>query len=293
MEGPASELDVTAEIDLDQAQADWVTEPGSPEIDYIRNLFARMDLDRMECSPAERQWLRKHRNDLKAPNASWSQLVPRLPNVVPRLMAATRDPDQGSARELADLIASDPVLAANLMKVVNSAAMRRRPEPIQSLEQAVVIAGISGVREAVGAAFISPIANFKADARLKSKAVHELWPDTLGVAVKLREGAERSGLSQGFELFFSGITHSVGLMLLLRRLDLLDESSISPAFANELELLSRHYSVAAAAGWELPSGTMDLLSAWAEGRETALTYLLNRAIGSVRRASLAQQADRD
>lgn len=276
--------------DLEEIQEDSSADDTSFAVDYVRQLFLNLDIDRTKHSPAERQWLRQHKNELSSENASWIHMVPRLPSVVPQLMAATRDAEKGSGQELAELISSDPVLAASLLKVVNSAALRCRKESIESLKQAVVIVGMTGIREAIAAAFMSPIANFKADSRLDAIAIQELWTDSLGVAVRLRNSAEHSGLAQGFELFLAGITHSVGLMLLLRRLDLMDEPSISAGFADALEALSRHYSVAVAAGWQLPSGTIALLSAWAEDKETALTHLLTRSIGSVRRASLEQRA---
>lgn len=256
---------------------------------YVRNQFRMLDHNLTKLSSAESSWIQQRKKELKSDDAAWTRMVPRLPTVVPRLLAATRDSEKTPARELANMIASDPVLAANLLKVVNSPALRLRPEPIQSLEQAVVIVGTRGIREAVSAAFVSPIANFEADPRLNISAVNQLWPNALGVGVHLRRAAESSNIGQGFELFLAGMTHSTGLIVLLRRLDTLDQPFVSIPFTNAFEDLSRHYTLAAVTDWKLPAATMAVLTSWSKREDSPMSFLLSRAIAGVRQASLELQ----
>ena len=285
MEPVGQAIDTEATVENEESPLD----DRAIDLLYVQSQFRMLDRNRTQMTSAENRWIQQQKKELKSEDAAWTRMVPRLPTVVPRLLAATRDSEEKSARELANMIASDPVLAANLLKVVNSAALRLRPEPIQSLEQAVVVVGTKGIREAVSAAFISPIANFEADPRLNIAAVNELWPNALGVGIHLRETAERSSIEQGFELFLAGMTHSAGLIVLLRRLETLDQPMVSVAFANAFEDLARHYTVAAVAEWQLPSATMAVLASWSKREDSPMAFLLSRAITAVRRAALELQ----
>lgn len=51
------------------------------------------------------------------------QLLPRRPQLLPQLMRAVNDPD-ASGRGIAAIIAQDPALAANLLRIANSALYR-------------------------------------------------------------------------------------------------------------------------------------------------------------------------
>lgn len=51
------------------------------------------------------------------------QLLPRRPHLLPQLMRAVNDPD-ASGRGIAAIIAQDPALAANLLRIANSALYR-------------------------------------------------------------------------------------------------------------------------------------------------------------------------
>jgi HD-like signal output (HDOD) protein len=254
---------------------------------YVRNLFCAMDGQKAALTPAERHWLQARREQLRG-DSSLSALVPRLPSAMPRLMAATRDPEKTSARELARLIESDPVLAANVLRVVNSPAMRLRRDDVESLEQAVVIMGFPGMREAIAAATISPIASFDRDPRFDAAALRQLWPHTLETAVAIRQAAARAGLAHGFDLYLAALSHSSGLMLLLRLLNALDEARPSPEFVDALDPLAKRCSVAIARGWGFPPRTVAVLEHWADkGADTAEAELLAGAVSFVRARALA------
>jgi HD-like signal output (HDOD) protein len=254
---------------------------------YCRGLFSRAAGD-SGPAPGEKEWLRARRDQLKQGDTALAALVPRLPAAMPRLMAATREPERTSARELAGLIESDPVLAANVLKVVNSPAMRIRREDVESLEQAVVIMGFPGMREVLAAATISPIANFDGDARLDATALRQVWPHTLDVAVAVRQAATRMGSGHGFELYLAALAHSSGLMVLLRCLNTLKEPIPSETFIAELDPLAQRLSVAIARGWEFPDETVQTLERRAreahgypeaEMLTQAITFVRARALG--------------
>jgi len=82
--------------------------------------------------------------------------TPRRPNMLPRVLNASND-DDFSRRELAALISRDSSLVGNLLKIANSPYYRVTPEPVESVDRAVVLLGTEGIRSVVTAALMQPI----------------------------------------------------------------------------------------------------------------------------------------
>jgi HD-like signal output (HDOD) protein len=272
---------------VDGAGGVLIPDQGAISVLYCGHLFCAVS--RTEgLTRLEKEWLKERRELLNRTGESLSGLVPRLPAVMPRLMAAIREPDRISAREVAALIESDPVLAGNVLKVANSPAMRIRALEVESLEQAVVIMGLKGMREVIAAAAVSPIASFERDARIDADALREVWPGTLQVAMNVRMASERIGSGAGFELYLAALTHSSGLMILLRAMGSLSSSMPSDEFIAALEPLARSYSVAVARDWGFAEATVEALDAWARDRRTESgARVLADAIAFMRMAVLA------
>jgi HDOD domain len=88
--------------------------------------------------------------------ATQERYAPRRPNMLPRVLSAAND-DGFSSRELAALIARDPSLVGNLLKIANSSYYRVTSEPVESVDRAVVLLGTNGIRSLVTAALMQPI----------------------------------------------------------------------------------------------------------------------------------------
>jgi HD-like signal output (HDOD) protein len=88
--------------------------------------------------------------------------APRRPMLLPKLMQAVSD-DSVSQRELVRILAGDPALAGNLLRLANSSFYRHNPEPVESLDRAVAILGIDGMRSMIAAALMQPI--FRIDSK--------------------------------------------------------------------------------------------------------------------------------
>ena len=88
--------------------------------------------------------------------ATQQRYAPRRPNMLPRILSASND-DGFSRRELAALIARDPSLVGNLLKIANSSYYRITTEPVESVNRAVVLLGSDGIRSLVTAALMQPI----------------------------------------------------------------------------------------------------------------------------------------
>ena len=76
--------------------------------------------------------------------------------MLPKVLSASND-DSFSRRDLAALIARDPSLVGNLLKIANSSFYRVTPEPVESVDRAVVLLGTDGIRSLVTAALMQPI----------------------------------------------------------------------------------------------------------------------------------------
>jgi len=72
--------------------------------------------------------------------ATQQRYAPRRPNMLPRVLSASND-ESFSRRDLAALIARDPSLVGNLLKIANSSFYRVTPEPVESVDRAVVLLG--------------------------------------------------------------------------------------------------------------------------------------------------------
>jgi HD-like signal output (HDOD) protein len=76
--------------------------------------------------------------------------------MLPRILNASAD-DSFSRRELATLIARDPSLVGNVLKIANSSYYRVTSQPVESVDRAVVLLGTDGIRSVVTASLMQPI----------------------------------------------------------------------------------------------------------------------------------------
>lgn len=82
--------------------------------------------------------------------------LPRRPLLLPQLLRAVNDPET-SRRELAAIIARDPALAGDLLRLANSPYYRLTAKPVESIDRAVAVLGTEGLRRLVAAAIIQPV----------------------------------------------------------------------------------------------------------------------------------------
>jgi HD-like signal output (HDOD) protein len=88
--------------------------------------------------------------------ASQRQYFPRRPNLLPELIRAIND-ESVSVRQLVPIIARDPALVGSLLRVANSSFYRITPQPIETIERAIVVLGSDGLRSVMAAALMQPI----------------------------------------------------------------------------------------------------------------------------------------
>jgi HD-like signal output (HDOD) protein len=84
------------------------------------------------------------------------EYAPRRPLLLPKLTQAVND-ESVSRRELSVLIAQDPALAGNLLRLANSAFYRVNAQPVESIDRAVALLGTTGIRSLLAAALVQPV----------------------------------------------------------------------------------------------------------------------------------------
>ena len=142
--------------------------------------------------------------------ASEGTSLPLFPDTAARVLEACQDPDGDIAR-VARLLESDPSLAANILRVSNSAAFAPA-EPIISLQQAVSrlgLASISGIATAI--ALRSEVFAVEGhDATLRKLWLHSALAGAWAkeVARMLRKSVERA--------FLCGLLHDIGKPIVLQ-----------------------------------------------------------------------------
>ncbi|MFL1467683.1 HDOD domain-containing protein [Marinobacter sp. HN1S83] len=82
--------------------------------------------------------------------------LPRQPLTLPKLMRALSD-ESSDRHRLTDIILSDPALTDQLLQIANSPYFRPGDQPIESVDQAVFVLGIDGIRNVISAAVMRPM----------------------------------------------------------------------------------------------------------------------------------------
>ncbi len=103
------------------------------------------------------------------------KLFPRRPALLPQLMQAVNEPD-AAADKLSRIVAHDPVLAAEVLRLANSSLYRMSVTPIETIHRAIVVCGVDGLRGMLAAAMLQPA--FRASARNFPRLPRMLWDRT-------------------------------------------------------------------------------------------------------------------
>jgi non-specific serine/threonine protein kinase len=197
--------------------------------------------------------------------------LPALPGLASRVASLVRMESRPLA-ELVDAVLDDPALALELLRLLNSAALRRA-EPVGSVRQAILLLGLQGVRRSAGSL--------------------RAWPGLLGVdqARRLERGIQQGHQAARVALWLAppGLpADEVKLAVLLQQLGRLLAACHFPEAAIQIEQLMRPATTyqgearqilpgldeATAArtvlGAELPMLTRALLRQWGLGPELEL-----------------------
>jgi len=131
------------------------------------------------------------------------------PEVVARIIQVVEDP-LATAKDIRDVVQSDPVLATKLLRIVNS-AFYGLPSQVASLERAILMLGTSAVRNL---ALATSMARLVKDGPIHGPfTARDLWRHSIAVGVAARMLAEAAHFAQADELLAAGLVHDIGLIV--------------------------------------------------------------------------------
>jgi HD-like signal output (HDOD) protein len=203
--------------------------------------------------------------------------LPRLPMVLPQLLRELRNDNVGGG-QLAALIARDPVLVGEVMRVTGSAHYRTA-QPIHSVQHAVVLLGQEGLRRVATQHVMKPI--LQASAGMHG---HMAGPTLWEHAERCAHAAAYLGRTNGcepFEAYLAGMVCRTGTGAMVRLLDQEappSSSFLSAPFLADCMRLGARLSLRAAEYWELPAGVVRALAEQAEPPTAAARSPLGKAL---------------
>ncbi len=100
---------------------------------------------------------------------------PRRPALLPQLLQAVNDPNAASDK-LSRMIAHDPVLTADVLRLANSSLYRVSPAPIETIKRAIAVCGLDSLRGILAAAMLQPV--FRASRTNFPRLPRMLWERT-------------------------------------------------------------------------------------------------------------------
>jgi putative nucleotidyltransferase with HDIG domain len=140
-------------------------------------------------------------------------LLAPIPAIASQIMTKSDDPDISLA-EIADLIANDPALTANLLKICNSAYFSL-PRKVESVKDAVAWVGLDQIVELVLTNSVS--ANFNKGLEGYGLGEGELWRHAVTSAHIAKSLAQRYGASQNKHLIYTAaLLKDIGKLILGR-----------------------------------------------------------------------------
>jgi HD-like signal output (HDOD) protein len=187
-----------------------------------------------------------------------SQLLPRVPSVLPQLLKSLRD-ENVSSKTLAEHISKDMVLVAELIHEVNSAYFKQA-DKVSELDNAVRLLGQNGLRLLLAKVSFRPIMNVQSG-HLTKMAAPRLWAHADKCAMVAAYLAKTRGQDE-FAAYLAGLMQNVGLVVACRMIDYMcppDKLPRTQQFRLDLINTSRQLSCSIAAQWDFPDTVIDAM----------------------------------
>ena len=143
-----------------------------------------------------------------------SEQLPRKPSTLPSLMNLLKQ-DELSYSQIAESLLKDPSLTSQVLKTANSPFFRLNNKTVESLDQAILIMGIGGIKKVVSAAIMLPVFKGEEKTSAFSETVWE-WALSSGKSVDVLFQAR--GESEG-SAYLLGLLPALALLLICQEID--------------------------------------------------------------------------
>jgi len=150
--------------------------------------------------------------EIKAKIIASVDKMPSLPTTVGKIIQLAHD-IKSSAKDILAVIQLDPVVAAKVLKLINS-AYYGMPNRV-SLSQAVVLLGINTIKNlALSSAIVGQMG--QGAVKIKSFDQHRFWEHSLGTAIVAKAIGKTMGTDPATvdEFFVAGLVHDIGKLVM-------------------------------------------------------------------------------
>ncbi|MGE4158661.1 MAG: HDOD domain-containing protein [Planctomycetota bacterium] len=143
------------------------------------------------------------------------QGLPTLPTILGRINDMMMDPNT-TAKEMGQLISSDPAITSKILRVVNS-SFYGFPSRITTVTHAIVILGFNTVKSIVLS--VSVFGAFKGASGTSLFDMNKFWEHSISTGACTKIIASHCGYSAPEEFFISGLLHDVGKIVFRQHLE--------------------------------------------------------------------------
>lgn len=208
------------------------------------------------------------------------EYFPRRPSLLPKLMATVNDSD-ASLKEISGIIAQDPALTANLLRIANSPLYRVSNTPIESIDRAVTMVGVTGIRSIIATALVQPL--MAAGSGAFNKFPELCWEHTLYSALTAETHATQIERTEPFVSQLVGLLYGLSAIMVFRivRDQFAAHSELKPSPGSVARLLETWVAPTAgriAASWELPERLQYALESQTLAAELQMETQLGRSL---------------
>jgi HD-like signal output (HDOD) protein len=228
----------------------------------------------------------EHAAVLERVNATAAQSVhqreyfPRRPMLLPKLLQALND-SASTRQELVKLILEDPALAGSVLQRANNAYYRLSPEPVDSLDRAVVMLGTEGLRGLMATAILQPV--FRLPKGYFDNFAAITWEQAQRSAVAAETYAKSTRSADPFVAQLLGLLRALARIVLFRlTMEMYREQpNILPraeVFIRSMQAQGPRVAGLIAATWQLSDPSIAALAEQANQRAPATMSALGRAV---------------
>jgi HD-like signal output (HDOD) protein len=208
------------------------------------------------------------------------EYIPRRPSLLPKLLATVNDP-QAAMVEISRIIAQDPALTGNLLRIANSPIYRVSSMPVESIDRAVTLVGVQGIRSIIATALLQPLMSTGGGAY--SRFPELAWEHTLYSASAAEMHTVQIEKAEPFVSQLVGLLYGLSAIVVFRIVR--DQFAAHPhlhptpgSIARMLETWVAPTAGRIAVSWELPERVQYALESQTLAAELQMENALGRSL---------------
>ena len=208
------------------------------------------------------------------------EYIPRRPSLLPKLLATVND-NEATLAEMSQIIAQDPALTGNLLRIANSPIYRTNNLPVESIDRAVTLVGVRGIRSIIATALLQPL--MSSSGGVFGRFPEAVWEHTLYSAMAAETHATQIENAEPFVAQLVGLLYGLSAIVVFRivRDQYAAHPDLSPepgSFARLLETWIAPTAGRIAVSWELSQRVQYALESQTLAAELQMENSLGRSL---------------